>query len=60
MNGIGSRLKDCMVAMYNGGDRFSGGIIIGMCCRGGAKLSKVFTICSASRTIGGFYDSWWY
>ena len=54
---ISPRLKDCTMAIYNGGDRLPGSDVEVLCSMGGAKCGKVFTVSSVSQRIGGFISN---
>ena len=55
---ISPRLKDCTMAIYNGGDRLPGSDVEVLCSMGGAKCGKVFTVSSVSQRIGGFISTY--
>lgn len=54
---IGSRLRDCTMALYNGCERFRGNDVEVLCSEAGAKVARVLTVSSVSRSIGGLVIS---
>ena len=51
LQGIGTRLKDCTVAIHNLSS-FRSSEVEGMCIAGSAKCSRVFTVVAVTEKIG--------